>query len=163
MKIFLFFITTIFVIGCSQSTFIIYNKSKRFIDIEVKADNFWFECDEVNHEEKRSLMSFYVVEQETVHQFIFRVLEDTKKCVRLYSKYKKMIENESKIRIVGVDLAEKSENYLIKKKQIPALFQRPKYLISWFFVRFHTSSACESYFSNGCSPEEYWGGLFPQN
>ena len=162
MKLLLFFIALIAVNSCSNSPVKIYHKSKRFIDIEVTKEHFWFECDEINHEEKRSFMTFYALEQDTVHQFIFRVLKDTKECHNLHAKYTKMIEYENKIRIVGVDLAEKSPNYLAKKKHIPTIFKTPKYLMSWFFVRFHTSNACEPYFSNGCSPEEYWGGLFPQ-
>lgn len=118
--------------------------------------------EEINPEDKRSLMSFYAIENDTVHEFLFRVLEDTKNCQKLYSKYQKIIEHDKKIRLVGIELGGKEGNFLLKKERVPKKFKQPKYLSTWFFVRFHTANTCQSYFNDDCKPENYWGGLFPQ-
>jgi len=148
--------------SCASSEIKIYNQSDRFIDIEVNRKNFWFECSLVNPKDKKSLMSFYMINGEIIHQFIFRRLSNTKDCLKWYKEYEKIIDGINRVRLVGIDRSEKEKNYLIKEK-VPDNFKKPKFLINWFFVRLETSKGCESYFDNGCTPENYWGGLYPQN
>jgi len=147
---------------CSTNSVQIYKQTEQFIDIEVSKENFWFTCDETDHKEKKSFMSFYTIEDDTVHLLIFRRIIDTKRCLKVYDKYKKIITKTSKIRLVGINLAKKEKNYL-QDQNVPDKFKKAEYLTTWYFVRFHTGNTCESYFTEDCEPQNYWGGLFLHN
>lgn len=47
----------------SCTTFLpkIHNQSDHFIDIEVKKENFYMECLEIDKKESKSLMTFYAI------------------------------------------------------------------------------------------------------
>ena len=152
----------LFIASCSTNFFKIHKQTDQFIDIEVSKENFWFNCDETDHKEKKSFMSFYTLEDDTVHLLIFRRVIDTKQCLKVYDEYIKIITKTSKIRLVGINLARKEKNYL-HDQNVPDKFKKPEYLKTWYFVRFHTGNTCESYFTEDCDPQNYWGGLSPQN
>jgi len=159
----LLIIPALFLISCcSIIPSRIYKHTAQFIDIEVNKEKFWFNCDETDHKEKKSFMSFYAIENDTVHLLIFRRIIDTKKCLNIYNEYKKIIDEADKIRLVGINLAPKESNYLAKEN-VPNKFKKIKYLTTWYFVRFHAEKKCEAYFTSDCDPSNYWGGLSPQN
>lgn len=157
ISIFLFFT------GCAISPVKIYNQSKYFIDIEVSREHFYMECAEIDKKENKSLMTFYVIDEDTVHQFIFRSISETGWCENTVKKsYNKLTQNTHKIRLVGISPSSKMEKNYLVAEPVPEKFKRPSSLINWTFIRLETNRGCEAYFDTGCMPENYWGGLFPQ-
>ncbi len=152
------------IMSCALNKVHIYNISDHFIDIEVTKDNFYMDCFVMDKKEHTSIMAFYVVDGDVVHEFIFRAISDTNWCKNKVKKtYKKLIKGVSTIRIVGITPTKSKENNLQREDGIPDKFKRPKQLTNWIFIRLETKNGCKAYFDNGCKPENYWGGLFPQN
>lgn len=139
----------------------IHNQSKEFLDIEVGKDNFHMECADIDKEEKKSLMVFYALDGDTVHEFFFRRISEENSCKNVINQFNKLTQGMQKIRLVGISPLDKKKNNLTKDA-VPENFKSPSYLINWTFIRLETSKGCEAYFENDCDSENYWGGLFPQ-
>lgn len=150
-----------FIVGCSSETVKIHNRSDRFIDIEISKDNFYSYCADIDKKENKSIMSFYAVENDVVHEFLFRRISQTDWCLKLHKEYNKLIGNVAKIRLVGIDPSDKEKNTL-KNDPIPEKFKNLPYMKNWIFIRLETSEGCKAYFNTGCDTKSYWGGLFPQ-
>ncbi len=149
-------------IACSSSAIKIYNRSDRFIDIEVSKDDFYSFCANIDQKEKKSIMAFYAIEGNVVHEFLFRRISQTDWCLELQKKYNKLIAEVSRIRLVGIDPSPQKGNTL-KNDPVPEKFKTRQYVTNWVFIRLETIRGCKSYFDTDCEPENYWGGLFPQN
>lgn len=154
-------IILLFIVSCSSRSVKIHNKSDRFIDIEVSKDDFYSFCADIDKKENKSIMSFYAIEDDVVHEFLFRRISQTDWCLKLQKTYNKLINNVSTIRIIGIDPSSQ-ENNTLKNDPVPQKFKHLPYLKNWVFIRLETARGCKSYFDTGCAPENYWGGLFPQ-
>ena len=161
MKFFeILFILVVF-IGCSSHSVKIYNRSDRFIDIEVSREDFYLFCADIDKKESKSIMSFYAIEDNVVHEFLFRSISKTDWCLKLQKKYRKLTQDVSRIRLIGIDPSQKKKNTL-KTDPVPERFKVYSYMKNWVFIRLETERGCKAYFDTGCDPEKYWGGLFPQ-
>lgn len=149
------------IVACSSSAIKIYNRSDRFIDIEFSKDDFYSFCADIDQKEKKSLMTFYGIEGNVVHEFLFRRISQTNSCLELQKQYNKLIGDVSRIRLVGIDPSSKKRNTL-KNDPVPKKFKTPQYIKNWVFIRLETIKGCESYFDADCETENYWGGLAPQ-
>lgn len=148
--------------SCAISPVKIYNQSSDFIDIEVVKDNLFLECIEIDKKENKSLMTFYAVNDDTIHQFIFRRISETDWCENKIKKaYNELIKNMPQARLVGISPLNREKNDL-HDKSVPEKLKKPSYLINWTFIRLETERGCKAYFDTGCDPENYWGGLSPQ-
>lgn len=149
-------------ISCSSISSKIYHQSDRFIDIEVAKDDFFMMCSDLGKEENKSLMTFYAVNEDIVHEFIFRRISDSKWCEKkVLQAYKKLSDGNRSIRLVGITSLEREKNNL-PEESVPKQFKTPAYLINWTFVRMQTSKGCKAYFEQDCNPENYWAGFLPQ-
>lgn len=149
-------------VACSSKAIKIYNRSDRFIDVEVYKDDFYSFCADIDLKENKSIMAFYAVEGDIVHEFLFRRISQTDWCLELQKKYTKLTADVSRIRLVGIDPSPEKENTL-KNDPVPAKFKTRQYVKNWVFIRLETIKGCKSYFDTDCEHENYWGGLFPQN
>ncbi len=154
-------LSLIILIGCATSETRIHNQSNNFIDIEVTKEKFHLECAEIDKKENKSLMTFYAISGDTVHQFIFRSISETNWCEnKVKNEYNKLVKKMHTVRLIGIS-PNKDKNYLVDES-VPQSLKVPSRLINWTFIRLETKKGCKAYFNNGCDPENYWGGLFPQ-
>ncbi len=148
--------------ACTTSLITVYNQSDNFIDIEITKENFYMECAEIDKKENKSLMTFYAINGDTTHEFIFRGISETGRCEKNVKKeYNKFIANAYRIRLVGISPLPKKKNYLINEP-VPEKLKKPSFLVNWTYIRLETSKGCKAYFDTDCDPKNYWGGLFPQ-
>lgn len=148
--------------SCSFSPVKTHFKSDRFIDIEFEKDDFFMRCSILDNKKKKSLMTFYGVNGETVYEFFFRRVSEDGSCEKLALKdYKRLVEKSSRVRIVGIMPLDRQENDLLNDS-LPENLKKPKYIQNWTFVRLQTSSRCRAYFDVDCEDDNYWAGLLPQ-
>lgn len=137
--------------------------TKNFIEIEAPSDKVWLGCAEINPEDHLAIMNFYIKDGSTTHQFLYRRLNDTKFCNSLLRNYQKLVKDASRITIVGITTKYDPEETGQQIEDVPQEFATGhKKLANWTFVRLQTEKDCEAYFEEDCEPENYWGGLIPQ-
>lgn len=149
-------------VSCSSRSVKIHNQSDRFIDIEVSKGDFYSYCAYIDKKENKSIMSFYAIENDIVHEFFFRRISQTDWCLELQKKYNRLTDDVPRVKLVGIDPSLKKDNTL-KNDPVPEKFKGRQYVKNWVFIRLETIKGCKSYFDTDCEPENYWGGLFPQN
>lgn len=149
--------------NCATPPARIHNKSKYFIDIEVNNEDFYMECSEIDSRENKSLMSFYAIDGDKIHQFIFRSISEAKWCEnKVKLSYIKLVKDMHRVRLVGISPNEQIEKNYLTNEAIPDKLKKPSSIINWTFIRLETTKGCKGYFNEDCKPENYWGGLFPQ-
>lgn len=113
--------------SCAVSPVKMYERSDNFIDIEINRNNFYMECVEIDKKENKSLMAFYAIDNDIVHQFIFRKISETAWCEKNVKKpYNKLMKNVFKVRLVGTSPLEKEKNSLINKP-VPEKLKIPNF------------------------------------
>ena len=136
--------------------------TERFIEIEANADKVWFGCFEINPEEHLSLMNFYVKDNSTTHQFLYRRLIETKHCKSHLKNYEKLVRGAHRITAVGITAKYELKETNERIEAVPEGFATGhKKLVSWTLIRLQSKKGCEAYFEEDCKPENYWGGLIP--
>ena len=137
--------------------------TERFIEIEAPTDKVWFGCFEINPKEHLSLMNFYVRDNTTTHQFLYRRLTETKYCKIDLKNYERLLRGSHRVTVVGLtakyELKETNERIEAVPEEFAIGHQK---LASWTFIRLQSEKGCEAYFDDDCKPENYWGGLIPQ-
>lgn len=137
--------------------------TERFIEIEAPTDKVWFGCFEINPEEHLSLMNFYVKDDSTTYQFLYRKLIETKQCKTDLKNYERLLRGAHRITIVGNTAKYELEETNERIEGVPEEFAiGHKKFASWIFIRLQSENGCEAYFEEDCKPENYWGGLVPQ-
>ena len=164
LKSFCLFVLMSMILSCSlRNSAEVKRLTESFIEIEAASDKVWFGCDELNPEDQLALMNFYVKDDSTTHQFLYRRLHDTKFCNSLVKNYQKLVKNVSRVTVVGITNRYAPEETERQIKNVPEKFATGhKKLASWTFIRLETEKGCEAYFEEDCKPENYWGGLTPQ-
>jgi len=138
----------------------VHNRTDMFIDIEAERKNTWIGCSDIDSKEENALMTLYLLENDTTHEFIFRKVSDVDWCLNLQKKYRALAGGVSKVRFVGVSPRQKDAENLITQR-VPDKFKNAKFKLNWTFIRLHTPKGCKSYFEGDCQSENYWGGTFP--
>ncbi|MCB0408528.1 MAG: hypothetical protein KDD34_10005 [Bdellovibrionales bacterium] len=138
----------------------VHNRTDMFIDIEADKKNTWIGCSDGDPDDKISLMTFYLLEDNTTHEFMFRRVIDVKRCLNLQNEYLALADSVSKVRFVGISPRQKDGEKLITGR-VPDNFKNAKFKINWTFIRLHTANGCESYFEGDCQPENYWSTSIP--
>ena len=137
--------------------------TERFIEIEANTDKVFLGCFEINPEEHLSLMNFYVKDNSTIHQFLFRRLIETKHCKAHLKNYEKLVKDTHRITVVGITAKYELKITDERIEAVPEEFATGHAkLASWTFIRLQSEKGCEAYFEDDCKPENYWGGLLPQ-
>ncbi|MCB0414154.1 MAG: hypothetical protein KDD50_07460 [Bdellovibrionales bacterium] len=144
-------------VGCMTTN--IHNQSDMFIDIEVRKEDAWIGCSDINLKAENSLMTLYALHKGRVYEFMFRRVLSVKRCMKIEEIYRKLAEDALTVRIVGIHHLE-SDGGLITSR-VPQKFKEQKNMGTWTFIRFSTAKGCESYFEGDCKPENYWGGVLP--
>jgi len=159
----LFFILATIFPSCSvRSPVEIKQLTDRFIEINADRDRVWFGCFEINPEDHLSLLNFYVKDGVTLHEFFYRRLISTKDCSSQLKSYQILLKDVQRVTLVGITPKYEVEETDKKIESIPEDFSAGhKKLVNWTFIRLQTKRGCESYFSQDCDPENYWGGLIP--
>lgn len=158
MRILVLFFYLIALPNCTSVK--VHNRTKMFIDIEVPIKDAWVGCSDMGLEEEKSLMTFYVLDNSNVHEFIFRRVLGSERCLSIEKSYRKLMDSESTIRLVGIHPI-KSSGRLITER-VPKRFKESRHeMINWTFIRLSNLKDCESYFKGDCKPENYWGGISP--
>ncbi len=162
-KIF-FFVLLVMTVSCSLRTSTKVKKlTENFIEIEADTINVWVGCFEINPEDHLSLMNFYVKDGYTTHEFFYRRLLETKYCKSNLQDYKKLLKDAHRVTIVGITAKYHPEETTRKIEAVPEEFATGhRALVNWTFIRLQTEKGCEAYFSEDCEPENYWGGLIPE-
>lgn len=157
MKMYRILLLSFILTSCTSPK--IHNQTDVFLDIEVSSKNAWIGCTDVDPEDENSLMTLYVLDDETTHEFMFRRVQEVDRCLKLEREYRSLTKDASSVRIVGIQPTLKNRELI--NDRVPEKFKDSKVKKNWTFVRFHTTKGCESYFEGDCSPENYWGGIVP--
>lgn len=137
--------------------------TERFIEIEAPTDKVWLGCFEINPEENLSLMNFYVKDSSTTHQFLYRRLLEAKSCKSDLKSYERLLRGVHRVTVVGLTAKYDPEETTERIEGLPENFATGhKTLVNWTFIRLQTEKGCQAYFDEDCKPENYWGGLIPQ-
>ncbi len=145
--------------GCASVR--VHNRTDMFIDIEADKKNTWIGCSDIELKEENSLMTFYLLSDNTTHEFMFRRVIDVKRCLNLQKEYRALADGVSKVRFVGISPRQQDDEKLITDR-VPNKFKNAKFKINWTFIRFQTPKGCESYFEGDCQPDNYWSTTIPQ-
>lgn len=161
MKPLLFVILSLLLVACTlRQPVSIFKMTEEFIDIEVRKEDFWLDCFELNQEEHLFLLAFYLKKDSELHEFFYRRLLSTKDCQSEKKDYMGMIQQVADVRIVGIHSSVDTKRQRIQG--IPEKFATSyERLVHWTFIRLETKHKCKSYFENDCEPENYWGGIIP--
>ena len=141
--------------SCASSQ--IHNQTNTFLDIEVDNKNIWIGCTEIDPKDGNSLMTFYILDGDTTHEFKYRSVREVNECLELEREYRSMTNGVSSVRIVGIQPLTKNGSLI--NERLPESFKTSRVNISWTFVRYQTKNGCKSYLEGYCSPDKYWGGV----
>ncbi len=139
----------------------VHKQTKQFIDIEVPVGDVFIHCTNVNPEEKNFLLTVYLLDGRSLHEFDYRTVRSEVECQEEKATYHGLLKESRTARLVGISPLPRKMSPA--PKGAPVKFRAVSSRIIWTFIRLQTPRACKPYFTIDCTlPENYWGGVIPE-
>ncbi|MBP7845758.1 MAG: hypothetical protein KA116_13205 [Proteobacteria bacterium] len=141
----------------------VHKRTQNFVDIEVNKKDVWMDCSD-HPNSGNSYLGFRVLDGDRIYSFFYRRPLTIKNCQKEEREYRKMMESEETVRIVGTSPSDEIPDPKYKYiKGIPERFTNIQKKTSSYFARLQSKNKCKAYFPNDCElPKNYWAGMISE-